>query len=420
MGAINLRAVAIGLSSLLALEVSALMTGACRPHDVPARERRSVTFEHQTPSVSPAVTSTPEVVSIERRPAKAKALGAGVRHTCALMADRTVRCWGSNNANELGRGLVPKSNPKSATVPGLSDVHALAVGDHHSCAVGHDGQARCWGMNPFGQLGTGSDKFSFAIETVLGLSGLRAVAAGTGHSCALGADGAAHCWGLNQFGQLGHDERTRLPARVAGLAEARLIVVGNRHSCALSTHGAAVCWGANDSGQLGTASVASFSVTPERVVGLNDVVDIAAGPSHTCAVDTDGAAYCWGSNRAGQLGTGTRDNADAPVRVAHLTHVAAITTGSLSTCALRDDGTVHCWGSNTHGKLGDGTFTSSPVPVAVRGISTATAISAGESHCCALSKGGHVSCWGNNEDGQLGDGQSGEGTRSNTPVAVHL
>jgi len=129
--------------------------------------------------------------------------------------------------------------------------------------------------------------------------------------------------------------------------------------------GAAYCWGSNYSGQLGTGSFAAGRV-PGPVAGGHTFATISAGSRQTCAVTTGGAAYCWGYNDVGQLGIGTSgDSTNVPVAVTGGLTFTAIQAGSEHTCALTSAGTVYCWGDDYYGQLGHGVFGFSTVPVAV-------------------------------------------------------
>jgi Regulator of Chromosome Condensation (RCC1) repeat protein len=146
-----------------------------------------------------------------------------------------------------------------------------------------------------------------------------------------------------------------------------------------------------------------------------NVIAVAAGPSHTCAVRADGTAACWGSNSNGQLGDGTTIDRSTAASVTGLTNVVALAVGEFHTCALRSDGSVRCWGANFAGQLGDSTTTERHTPVAVSNLTTAVAIAVGQRHSCALKVNGAPSCWGNNGQGQIGDGTS---TDRHSPVEV--
>lgn len=184
-------------------------------------------------------------------------------------------------------------------------------------------------------------------------------------------------------------------------------------TCGVFLDGTAGCWGPG----LGVATTAS------RNVPLENLVEVAVGRGHACALRSDGAVYCWGSNFLGQLGNGTTSDSDTPGRVEGLRAGAtAIAAGSFTTCAALDDGSLSCWGDNYAGGLGSGTTDPSSTPVTVLGLSGVTAVALGltvdvynqESHTCAIANGG-AWCWGGNSYGQLGDGSF---TPSLTPVPV--
>jgi alpha-tubulin suppressor-like RCC1 family protein/pimeloyl-ACP methyl ester carboxylesterase len=206
------------------------------------------------------------------------------------------------------------------------------------------------------------------------------------------------------------------------------LATGDSHSCALSGSGGVKCWGAGYGGQLGNGE-ADHSLVPVDVIGLtNGVTAIAAGGSHTCALTVSGGVKCWGNNSSGELGDGTTTDRDTPVDVVGLNSgVAAITAGYSHTCALTDAGAVKCWGFNGGGGVGDGRVCGYYClsPVDVTGLrDRATAITAGDRHTCALMSGGDVTCWGPNENGQLGNGVD-DGPEwcpppcSTVPISVH-
>jgi alpha-tubulin suppressor-like RCC1 family protein len=134
------------------------------------------------------------------------------------------------------------------------------------------------------------------------------VSAGGFHSCGRTPANLAYCWGFNFTGQLGDGtnlRRTR-PVRVVGDRRFRAVSAGAIHTCAVNPVDVAFCWGDNVSGQLGD-NTSTQRLTPVRVhAGGLRFRQLSAGGGHTCAVTTGDLAYCWGANRLGQLGDGTR------------------------------------------------------------------------------------------------------------------
>jgi alpha-tubulin suppressor-like RCC1 family protein len=239
-----------------------------------------------------------------------------------------------------------------------------------------------------------------------------AIAAGSGHTCMVTEAGAAECWGATTDGQLGDgsccEGTLESPVAVRGLDEDVVAVAaGAQHSCALTGAGAVWCWGGNVGGELGDGSTISRQL-PDVVQGIEgDVTGISAsqGRWHTCAVTSDGGVQCWGNNQFGQIGNGRSDDvAPRPTPVKGLGGKAkAVSAGGMHTCALLDDGRVQCWGDNRLGQLGDGSDEARLRPVDVvdgkgRPLEGVKSVSAGLFHTCAAMKGGGAYCWGQAHD----------------------
>lgn len=349
-------------------------------------------------------------------------LSAGQLHTCALTSPGGVKCWGDNSYGQLGDGT-QTSRTTPDWVAGLTTgVVAVAAGATHSCAVTEAGAVQCWGDNTKWQIGDGTNVSRPTPAPVVSLSsGVVAVAVGEEHSCALSSDGGVRCWGLNKWGQLGSgwsfynirddDHIGYTPSELAGPPNIYIaLAAGNSHNCAVTRDGAVNCWGSNFHGQLGNGTTSRYYPLVVPVSGLQSgVVAVTAGADHNCAVTSTGALKCWGSNSSGQLGDGTYTDRFVPVQVSGLeSGVVAAAAGAGHTCALLINGEARCWGDNINGALGDGTRTDRATPAPVANIGgSAVALTSGGGHSCAVSSPSRVlQCWGNDLYGQLGDGTS--------------
>ena len=356
----------------------------------------------------------------------AKAISVGGDHTCALLTDGTVRCWGWSTAGQLGATAPGIVSTEPIAACGISNAVAISAGGSHSCALLSGGTVQCWGLNHEGQIGNGETSNVWIPTTVAGVSNAIAIATGGYHTCALLSGGSVECWGKNAFGQLGNSSTescaesgqpsseesfpcSTKPVAVAGITNATALTGGDDFTCALLADGTVKCWGTNDFGQLGndtteqctiirssTSYSEPCSTTPITVSGIAGATAISAGYYDTCAVLAGGTIQCWGDNMSGQLGNSAspRSSPVVPVAISGITNASAVSIGSQNACALLADGTVECWGG---GNLGNGSTAQSLVPVSVVGVANATAVSNGSPNCVLLT-GGKVQCWGSEPD----------------------
>ncbi len=260
---------------------------------------------------------------------------------------------------------------------------------------------------------------SAPTEVVLPAEPAAVDARGNSHTCALTAAHDAYCWGSNMFGQLGvsgnygYWSANASPAAVAGGYKFRKVSPGGNHTCGVGDDGSLWCWGSNGSGELGIAAVdggcggySQCQPSPSRIRVAADSVftDVAAGYDHTCALDAAGAAYCWGGNAAGALGTGDTLSGSTPRKVAGDLVFVALTAGAQYTCGLTASGDAYCWGTSYNGQLGSGTASGScgsayyatpceTAPVMVSGGLRFSSLSAGTSMTCGMASDG-AWCWG--------------------------
>lgn len=288
------------------------------------------------------------------------AIATGYAHTCALTAGGRVKCWGRNSNGGLGNGSTTGSTTP-VDVTGLQGgVVAISAGMLHSCAVLQDGGVRCWGGNAEGALGDGTAIDRTTPVPVHGAPAAQAVVAGGGVSCLLSRDGGVQCWGANSAGSLGDGTHTNraVPGPVSGLnSGVTAIALDYRHACALTTAHDLYCWGVAGWGQLGTRVDGANSPVPVRVDGVaGRVLTMSTGHSQTCAILDDHTARCWGLNSDGEIGDGTTELRGRPVSVAGFdaTNVAVAAGGTFEqffTCA-RSATSIQCWGDNGFGQLG--------------------------------------------------------------------
>ena len=219
----------------------------------------------------------------------------------------------------------------------------LTAGEEHTCAILDDGSVSCWGYNYNGQLGDGTttDRSTPTQTSSLG-TGRTAVAitAGAYHTCAILDDGSVSCWGNNYYGQLGDGTTTQrnTPTQTSSLGTGRTavaITAGAIHTCAILDDGSVSCWGYNGNGRLGDGTNTNRN-TPTQTSSLGTdrtAVAITAGAYHTCAILDDGSVSCWGYNGYGQLGDGTNTDRNTPTQTSSLgtdRTAVAITAGHIT------------------------------------------------------------------------------------------
>lgn len=343
-------------------------------------------------------------------------VATGTNHTLAFQKYSTIRAWGFNRYGQLGNGLTADGQTPNSKVPvavrkkgspsSLSGVTAVAAGGYFSLAVDRDGYVWSWGNNAYGQLGRQpyiansvfvamssqtADKVQTEVQTSVNgspITGVISVAAGGGHSLALKGDGTVLAWGYNGYGQTGDaatiKSNTVYPFIVTFSDPPRLdvrivkIAAGGSHSLALDSDGYIWGWGYNYFGQLGNGKSGAnvYSAVPEKIPTLQ--IDpsslIATGLEHSLAYDpVSDTLYAWGFNLYGQLGNGTTVNSSVPVVIDNFslkildgTLPASLVASGHHSHARKTDGSWWSWGDNVSGQLGNGSWTNSAVPVAVK------------------------------------------------------
>lgn len=305
----------------------------------------------------------------------------GMAHTCVMLGDGTVQCFGKNDRGQLGKSPASTACSTAANaVTGLSGVTQLAAAGNYNCALLSNGTVKCWGENIFGQLGNGTGlPGPTAVPTpvtVSGLSGVAEIKLGAQHACARLTSGAVRCWGRNHVGQLGNSGTTNssVPVSPTGLGAVAEVSVGAEFTCARKANGTVFCWGVNLFGQLGNGTVdpavspqTAHSV-PAQVPGIADAIGIGSGWYHTCIKRATQGLRCWGRNGDGQIGIGSTSTAVPTPSAVNIFDATQFSMGQLYTCVRRSSGSLSCWGDNAFGEIGDGTVTDRTSPVTVPNV----------------------------------------------------
>lgn len=208
---------------------------------------------------------------------------------------------------------------------------------------------------------------------------LATIATGAGDTCGLTAAGTAWCWGVGGSGRLGVGPGLAgdqiVPTRVAGGLAFTSISPGDVSTCAIASDGRAFCWG-QDSGALGTGATPPDAavVTPAPVGGTLRFKSIASGNRHACAIELSGDAYCWGSDYASATGS-------VPTLVADGRKYTSVVASGNRVCALGVDEKPYCWG---------GLVTAAEGPATDRAF---VSLSMGAGEGCGLTSGHEIYCW---------------------------
>ena len=394
--------------------------------------------------------------------ARMRYITSGDNHTCVVLVDNSVKCFGMGADGQLGNGTIDNIGDgtglsvatSSAVALGVGrTVRSISAGAAHTCALLDNATVKCWGYGAVGALGYGGTANKGDSTGQMGDS-LPAVALGTGrtalqitvgsqHSCALLDNYSVKCWGRGTYGQLGigstatiGDGAEEMGDSLVAVAfaagrSARFIAAGSNHTCAILDNASVVCWGRGNSGQLGQGAITNIGHSGLATVATTLAIDfgsghtalaISAGDAHTCAILDNATIKCWGFGSNGRLGSGATANlGDGAGEMGNSLGIVNVGTGRTArtisagiahTCAVLDNATVKCWGDGTNGRLGYGSQNSlgdgvsemgdNLAAVALGAGRTALAVSAGGTHTCAVLDNASLKCWGDGSSGQLG------------------
>lgn len=358
--------------------------------------------------------------------------------------------------------------------PRATDAGTISAGGNHTCAIVSDGSLWCWGRNDKGQLGLGDTVDRSSPTRIGSATNWRSVSAGNNSTtCAVNTLNEVFCWGYNFNGQVGVDKATTSvtsPTKVSALGTTvQSVSVGSFNACVVTTSATVKCWGSNSYGALGSGVALGTSThTPTAIANLSGTYSVVAtGGDGVCAQTTGNTVYCWGSDLWGQRGDGSSTTADGanPTKISTSAVVTGLFAGADTgtNCLVTQNSGVLCWGQNTDNFLNttSGNMTSPIVTnvspfyvsgsnVAARGFSIGSrfacmlkntdasivcggidtltgvgatgrvsnaptgtgflAMTTGTSHGCAIRSDRKLVCWGLNAYGQVGTGSTGTAT----------
>lgn len=310
--------------------------------------------------------------------------------TCALTVYGKIYCWGLKQEKYRGNFILQRlfnAEPALETASATFNFRFLKLGTNgRALAIDANGVPYFWGGC--------AENDRNCVGLPRPLSGdLKVQSGGVGKDvvCGITPNNETYCWKLQS-------------APVSMGLKLQSISVGDTHTCGVTPAGDAYCWGQNASGQLGSGS-RQPSESPLQVSGGLKFKNIGVGTDFTCGLGEQGSIYCWGRNHQGQLGNLLQqkagkapkkepDNQLTPVPVMGGLTFKALTVGPSHVCALNQTGEAYCWGDNTSGKLGIGSTTSTSQPTPVSGGHRFAAINATGNNTCALTEVGLVECWG--------------------------
>lgn len=291
-------------------------------------------------------------------------------HACAVVDKGDVYCWGLNNFRQIN--LEPTNIIREPTkVPNLGGLaRQVVTGLQSTCALMADATVKCWGSYA-GFIGSpNAANVQYAGPTAVpGLANVTKLSASRAHICALQANGVAYCWGSNDVGQLGTGGPIfgQQPAVVRNLDRVIDIAAGSRITCAVLSNGQVKCWGSNASyGNGFSFNSGMITMFPADPVLLDRAaVAVSVGESTHCALLDDATVKCWGQYPA------TNNLWYIPTVAAGMTNLATIATGwENELCGITYAGGVLCIGSNRHYIPGSGIEQAAvqSVPAYVRGF----------------------------------------------------
>lgn len=384
-----------------------------------------------------------------------KKLYTGVNHSCVILNNDRIKCWGANLFGQLGYGDIMNRgdhmNEMGDYLPYVNvgtgrTVKAMALGSMHSCAILDNDLVKCWGLSVFGvstnQMGDRLNYINLGLNRTA-----KNITSGVLHTCVITDVNDVRCWGSNSNGQLGNGDTidrgnvvntTNIILSAVNLGFNNLgfnnlgfnqialsISAGYNHTCVITNLIMLKCWGKNNAGQLGYQDTVNRGSTASQMgnvlgnvnLGSNiTITSIKCMGDHSCAIFTDGRIKCWGDNRYGQLGMQNNDfqnlgdgtnemSNNLPFVAIALTYrVIFIDGNQFHTCVILDDKSLRCWGQYFDDVLKHN-ISSNKAFDFVNSIGV-NSVTVGLFTTCVITSSNLVKCWGMGGFGATGMGNT--------------
>lgn len=380
-------------------------------------------------------------------------------YACGATKSGKGYCWGQAEQNgNYGDGGTTGAHNTPEQISNITDFVDVQLVNTHGCGIRASGEVWCWGNDSFGKLGNGSSvtvdqTVPVKADTINDAIQLNVMKSGT---CVLRASGEVWCWGSDSNGKIGNGpavtankespvqsninnivyltghydgiyaimDPSVVPPKMTANGTGKLST-DILHTCAIDDDGTAWCWGQDGSGQLGNGATAGLQAAPSAVSDTGPWMQIATGDASivgsTCGIKFDSKLWCWGSDGNGQIGNGATTTTDQVSPVVVNSDWVSIEGGTYNFCGIKKDGKGYCWGLQSRGAVGNGVTAGNATSPAMLSIGAGGGIwkklAVGSSYACGILENDTAWCWGVDDQGQLGNGSGVTGDKT-TPYAV--
>lgn len=345
-------------------------------------------------------------------------------HNLAIDESGRLYAWGINTSGQIGNGTSSTSERvlSPINIEKENTFKKIATNYDHSFAIDESGQLWAWGLNSCGQLGDGTTDTVLKPKPIIQGKKFKEISAGYAHTLAIDEDGNLWTWGKNDYGQLGDGTRTRRgnPQQIQVGIKYKEISAGRDHSMAIDESGQLWAWGYGLNGRLGDGQTTRINSVP--ILIKTGIKKIVAGDEYTLAIDEEGNLWSWGGNTYGELGNGTSGtsaNVLTPTKVPVQagTKFKEIAAGRSHTLAIDESGNLWGCGSNSDYKLGLAYTGYHKSLTLIKSDTKFKKVEAGYAHSLAIDEEGNLWAWGKNTYGQLGNGTT---TTEKEPICISI